>query len=172
MADEEEVDESEEEEGGGGGGGLVKVLILVLPALLVGAGGGYFLGNQSAEQAAMEAEEKDPEEIQEIKDPTALMGPVFKLDPFVVNLVDARSNRYLKITIQIELDSEDVMPELERRGPQVQDIILALLTSKKPKELQALEGKFRLREELLSRLNALLVNGKVKRVYFTEFVIQ
>ena len=165
MAEEEE----EEEEGGGG---LVKMLILVVPALLAGVGGGYYLGDSMAQKAIQEAEEKDPAEEKVNKDPASLVGPVIKLDPFVVNLVDARSNRYLKATIQLEMDSEEVVPELERRGPQVQDMILALLTSKKPDELQALEGKFRLREELLSRLNALLVNGKVKRIFFTEFVIQ
>ena len=166
-------DETEgEEEEGGGGGGLIKILILVIPALLVGVGGGYFIGKSMTEQAAMEAEQKDPAEEAAARDPGTLVGPIFKLEPFVVNLVDNRSNRYLKTTIQLELDSEEVLPELERRQPQIQDIILALLTSKTPKELQALEGKFRLREELLSRLNALLVNGTVKRVYFTEFVIQ
>ncbi|MBF0369587.1 MAG: flagellar basal body-associated FliL family protein [Magnetococcales bacterium] len=164
-------DEGQEEESEGGGGGMGKIILPVV-ALLIGAGGGWFLGNSTATQEAVETEEVDPQEQAEPKDPVELVGEMFKLDPFVVNLNESRGNRYLKTTIQLEMDNEALRPELERRQPQLQDIILALLTSKNSKELQALEGKFRLREELLSRINALLVNGTVKRVYFTEFVIQ
>lgn len=164
MAEEAEQEQS-------GGGGIVKLLILVIPALLVGLGGGYFIGKSLTETAMKEEQIKEPkEEEAKVKEPS--VGPMFKLDAFTVNLHEPRGNRYLKTTIQLELDSDLLKPEVEKRLPQIQDIVLALLTSKTTEELQSLEGKFRLREELLSRINALLVNGKLKRVYFTEFVIQ
>ncbi len=147
-------------------------LILPVVALLIGVGGGYYLGSSMTEASIKEAEQLEPQEEAVSKDPNAMVGEMFKLAPFVVNLNEPRGNRYLKTTIQLEMDSEALLAELERRSAQLQDIILSLLTSKSSKELQALEGKFRLREELLSRINALLVNGVVTRVYFTEFVIQ
>ncbi|MBF0144528.1 MAG: flagellar basal body-associated FliL family protein [Magnetococcales bacterium] len=158
-----------------GGGGLMK-LILPVVALLIGAGGGYFLGQSMAHKSAEEAAlaEPKPEEEAEQSDPSKLVGEMFKLDPFVVNLNEPRGNRYLKTTIQLEMekDKPKLKEELTARQAQLQDIILALLTSKNSQELQALEGKFRLREELMSRINALVVSGTVTRVYFTEFVIQ
>lgn len=168
MAEEAE----QEAEEGGGGGGIVRLLILVIPSLLIGLGGGYYFGKMMTQKAVEEARQKEPEKEQLSRDPASLVGPVFKLEPFVVNLNEPRGNRYLKTTIQMEMDNDALQTELDRRQPQVQDIVLALLTSKTSQELQTLEGKFRLREELLSRINALLVNGKIKRVYFTEFVIQ
>lgn len=166
------AEEAEQEEERSGGGGAGKLILMVVPALLVGLGGGYYIGKTLTQKSVEEAKKKDPEAVAAPKDPSALVGPIYKLDPFVVNLNEAKGNRYLKTTIQLELDKDTLQPEMERRHAQIQDIILALLTSKTTQELQALEGKFRLREELLSRINALLVNGRIKRVYFTEFVIQ
>jgi flagellar protein FliL len=154
-----------------GGGGIMK-LVLPIVALVIGVGGGYFMGSSMTESSMNEAAQLEPVEEKVSKDPNAMVGEMFKLAPFVVNLNEPRGNRYLKTTIQLEMDSEALLAELERRSAQLQDVILSLLTSKSSKELQALEGKFRLREELLSRINALLVNGVVTRIYFTEFVIQ
>ena len=168
MADEDQDD------GGGGGGGLTK-LILPLVALIIGGGGGYFAGSTLTANRNEAASLLKPVGGGDVpKDTSGLVGEMFKLDAFVVNLSEpgGRGNRYLKTTIQLEMDSPDLEPELRRREAQLKDVILALLTSKSSKELQALEGKFRLREELLSRINALLVYGAVSRVYFTEFVIQ
>ncbi|MBF0453297.1 MAG: flagellar basal body-associated FliL family protein [Magnetococcales bacterium] len=164
------AEEAEQEEASGGGG--IMKLVIPIVALLIGAGGGFYLGGSMTEQSIQEAEKLEPKAEPVNKDPNSMVGEMFKLDPFVVNLNEPRGNRYLKTTIQLEMDSEALMAELERRNAQLQDVILSLLTSKSSKELQALEGKFRLREELLSRINALLVNGIVTRVYFTEFVIQ
>ncbi|NGZ25833.1 MAG: flagellar basal body protein FliL [Magnetococcales bacterium] len=164
----EEAEQEEERSSGG----LGRLIILVVPALLVGLGGGYFVGKTLTQKSIEESKKKEPEAVAQPKDPSALIGPIFKLEPFVVNLNETKGNRYLKTTIQLELDKDTLKPEIEHRQAQIQDIILALLTSKTTQELQALEGKFRLREELLSRINALLINGKIKRVYFTEFVIQ
>lgn len=157
--------------GGGGGGGLIKIILLVV-GLLIGGGGGFFFGKGTGEKKAEEAHKLEPAAETVNKDPNTMVGEMYKLDPFVVNLSEPRGNRYLKSTIELEMDSEALKAELERRKAQLRDTILQLLTSKSSQELQALEGKFRLRDELLSRINAMLVNGTVTRVYFTEFVIQ
>ncbi|MBF0110255.1 MAG: flagellar basal body-associated FliL family protein [Magnetococcales bacterium] len=164
-------DSEKEESGGGGGGGLIKIILLVV-GLLVGAGGGFFIGKGMGEKAAQEAQQLEPAAETVNKDPNSMVGEMYKLEPFVVNLSEPRGNRYLKASIELEMDTEALKAELERRKAQLRDTVLQLLTSKSSQELQAMEGKFRLRDELLSRINAMLVNGTVTRVYFTEFVIQ
>lgn len=169
MAEESEKEAKES----GGGGGLMKIIIPVV-ALLLGAGGGYFMGNSAGTKHVEEVKNLEPEPKggEAPKDTRAMVGDMYKLEPFVVNLNEPKGSRYLKATIQLEMSTPDLKGELDRRAAQMQDVILALLTSKSFQELQALEGKFRLREELLSRINSLLVGGTVARVYFTEFVIQ
>lgn len=163
--------EKEEASGGGGGGGLVKIILLVV-GLLLGGGGGFFFGKNMGEKKLHEAEKLEPAAGPVSKDPNTMVGEMFKLEPFVVNLNEARGNSYLKATVELEMDSETLKAELEKRKAQLRDTVLQLLSSKSSQELRALEGKFRLRDELLSRINAMLVNGTVTRVYFTEFVIQ
>ncbi|MEG3638083.1 flagellar basal body-associated FliL family protein [Magnetococcus sp. PR-3] len=165
------AEEGNPEEEGGGGGGLMKIIIPVV-ALLLGVGGGYFLGDMMAAKETAEAAQAEPEDTKKPEDIQAMVGDVFPLEDFLVNLNEGRGNRYLKATIELELDTEELRPEVERRQPQIRDVILSLLGSKGAKELMDAEGKFRLREEILSRINAVLVNGNVKRVYFTAFVIQ
>ena len=166
------AEEEGQESGGKSGGGLLRIIILVIPALLIGLGGGYFLGSKLTAKHYEDKEKKEPQAAQAPKDPTQLVGEMYKFEPFLVNLNEPKGNRYLKAMVQLELANENIKAELERRQAQMRDVILQLLSSKSTQDLQAADGKFRLREELLSRINALLVNGAITRVYFTEFVIQ
>ena len=99
-------------------------------------------------------------------------GHIYKMEPFLVNLVDPAQLRYLKITLHVESDQEKPNEEYEKRLPQLRDAILIILSSKNYKDIMDSEGKSSLREEIKSRMNQLLVGLKVKNIYFTEFVIQ
>jgi flagellar basal body-associated protein FliL len=100
------------------------------------------------------------------------IGKVIPLDSFVVNISDRERDRYLKLKAELELSIPELSDELDQRMPQIRDLIISLLGSKSFEEVRTIEGKNFLREEMLLRINALLVSGKVKRVFFTEFVVQ
>ena len=92
-------------------------------------------------------------------------------NPFIVNLFDERGVRYLKVRLDIEVwDSTE--EEMAKKNPKIRDSLIVLLSSKKYEEIGSLEGKARLREEILFRLNRILGEGKAKEVYFTDFVVQ
>jgi flagellar FliL protein len=98
-------------------------------------------------------------------------GFMHRLDPFIVNLFDERGVRYLKVRLDIELwDATE--EEIQKKTPKIRDSLIVLLSSKKYEEIGSLEGKARLREEILFRLNRILGEGKAKEVYFTDFVVQ
>jgi len=90
----------------------------------------------------------------------------------VVNLNDPGGKRYLKTDIELEYTSEEVGVELQRRLPQLRDLILLQLSSKGLDDIQSVDGKIALRRELIQRINQTLTSGKVRNLYFTEFVIQ
>jgi len=100
------------------------------------------------------------------------LGKVVPLEPFVVNITDRDHDRFLKLKAEIELSSADVAAELDQRLPQIRDLIISLLGAKSFDEVRTIEGKNFLREEMLLRINSLLVTGKAKAIYFTEFVVQ
>jgi flagellar FliL protein len=62
--------------------------------------------------------------------------------------------------------------EVNQRMPQIKDAILLLIGNKTFHELNDLQGKIQLRAELINKINSILLKGKVKRIYFTDFVVQ
>jgi flagellar FliL protein len=100
------------------------------------------------------------------------VSTVFPLEPFIVNIYDGQEVRYLKMKVEFEMASADVKAEIETRQAPLRDAILVLLTTKTLQEVQDLQGKNQLREEILTAVNKILPPGKVTRVYFTDFVVQ
>ena len=99
-------------------------------------------------------------------------GAVMPLEPFLVNLADQESRRYLKLKVELEVDQEKHVKELEKSVSRMRDALILLLSSKTYTEISTQEGKRRLKEEILQRLAALPGGKKVKGVFFTEFVAQ
>lgn len=97
---------------------------------------------------------------------------LYEMEIFVVNLSDPGGKRYLKTKISLEYTGAELTDELKLRQPQLRDVVLLLLSSKTLEEIQGTEGKIILRRELVLRINQVLQKGKVRNLYFTEFVIQ
>ena len=151
-----------------------KVVIIVAVSFLIVMGlmgAGFYVvlnkvasidGEQKVESPAVtEAGEKPP-----------MIGPIFSLDTFIVNLADKDGKRYLRLTADLELSGATVSEEITTRLPQVRDSILMILPTKKLEELQSVEGKTALREEIITKLNGFLTKGQITNLYFTEFVFQ
>jgi flagellar FliL protein len=154
----------------GEGGGSKKKLIIIIAAVLVvligaGVGAFMFLGGED--------EKISPEEEQaELAKQANQVGPMVNIDSFIVNILDDQESRYLKAAITLEVSSEEASMELNARMPQIKDAILLLVGNKTFNELNDLQGKIQLRAELINKVNSILQKGKVKRIYFTDFVVQ
>ena len=97
---------------------------------------------------------------------------VYPLDPFIVNIYDGQDIRYLKVKVEFEIAGADVKGEIDSRQAPLRDAILVLLTTKTLQDIQDLQGKNQLREEILAAANRIVPPGKVTKVYFTDFVVQ
>ena len=64
------------------------------------------------------------------------------------------------------------LKEIEARVAQVRDTTILLLSSKRLSDITDFEGKALLKDDLRERVNALLDQGQVRSVMFTEFVVQ
>ena len=86
---------------------------------------------------------------------------------------DAINNRKAKdVSHNAFVKSQDCISELDLLKPKIMDSILGLLSSKRYKEIAGCEGKQRLKYEIAVSLNSYLTKGQVRKVYFTEFLIQ
>jgi len=151
---------------------LVIILIGVLFVLILGMGGGMFMmwTKLSAVSARTAIPENDPHAE---KTKPEQMGKVVSLDTFIVNLADPGGNRYLRVTMDMEVSGgKTPEEEITRRTSQLRDAILMILPTKRFSDIVSTEGKTALRDELIGALNGLLNTSKVSRIYFKEFVIQ
>ena len=96
---------------------------------------------------------------------------VFSLESFNVNLRGAGGGRVLRMEVQLEIRQKDEQ-HIQRAVPRLRDGVLTLASDYTFADLEGLDGKTRLRDEMHGRLNKLLDYGRIERVYFTEFVVQ
>ena len=95
-----------------------------------------------------------------------------ELKPFVANLGSSGGRKFLKLTMSVEVDTLELSDEVNQKMPQFRDTILLLLSSLSYDDIATLDGKQRLRNQVLNRINSQLSTGKVKNIYFSEFVMQ
>ncbi len=137
-------------------------LIIVIIVVILGAGG--FFGCKKGDEAkASRANSK--------KDQVSIVYP---LKSFIVNLMGKSrlGNRYLKVTIQLEIGFEEDKAIIDKLKPQLRDTILLILSNQTFDDIKTMEGKLELKQVLLSRINNVLDGEIVKQIYFTEFVVQ
>ena len=174
MAEDEGI--LEELEGAEAPGGKKKMgmIIGIIVGLMILGGGGYYAYINFFKEKPAEEKPADGEEAKEAApvEKDVNLGLMFPLDPFVVNLAGSEGKRFLKVTISLELSTPEVNLELKENIQKITDSILVLLSSKAFEDVYSVEGKFKLKDEITTRVNRFLVVGHVKDAYFTEFIIQ
>lgn len=100
------------------------------------------------------------------------VSTVFTLEPFIVNIYDGQDLRYLKVKVELEMTNPAIKPELEMNLAAIRDAVLVVLSTKTLQEVQDIQGKNQLREELLTAISKVVAQGKVSKIYFTDFVVQ
>ena len=151
-----------------------KAIILIIAAVvlvLAVIGGGFFfmwhMMTATLQQNQTAAEDTVGEEA-----PEEVIKPLYSLDTFIVNLADQGGKRYLRVTMELELDTAELAEEINQRLPQLRNSILMIIPSKSYADIGTAAGKAALRDELMTQLNSFLKSGQITNIYFTEFVVQ
>ena len=115
-----------------------------------------------------------PAEAAAAKPPEAaaeVAGPIVPFDPFVVNLDEPGTSRYLKCTLQFQVapKSEEV---LAKNKEVVRDAVLSYLSGLHLKDTLGAEAKDKIRTDLLARISKLVGPDKIHRMFFQDFVVQ
>ncbi len=100
------------------------------------------------------------------------IGPMVKIDEFIVNIISEEGSHYVKTSMSIEMTNAAVVEETTTRMPQIRDTVLLLIGNKTFEELQDLQGKKQLKAEITSKINSILQTGQIKSIYFTDFIVQ
>ncbi len=104
--------------------------------------------------------------------PTSIVGPVHALDPFVVNLDEPGTSRYIKVTMQLELVTADAGPAIEKSKQLIRDTILSHLSGLHLADTLGTAAKDKLRADVMVKLEEIVGKDKIRRLFFQEFVVQ
>lgn len=163
MSDEEDLEEVTSK---GSKGKMIGIIGAVAVAIGLAGGGGYYaatMGDDAADETLDEGEEG-----QLVQDTTRVVLP---LEPFSVNLRGSGAGRVLKLEVHLEVAST-VEEEVTERTAMLRDSVLGLASDYTVNDLEGIDGKTQLRDELLQRLNAALAGPRIERIYFTDLVVQ
>lgn len=101
-------------------------------------------------------------------------GLLVPLNEMIVNLASVTDDEhYLKVNITLEVtNDEKVKEEVTKRVPQLRDLVISILRTKSKDEIDQKEGKENLSGEILNSIDSHVGEGKVKHVFFEDFMIQ
>ena len=168
-------------------------ILLSIGLLILGVAGGYggfaLLGSSAAagEGEKAEGEEKPAEGNEaahgegakkgeehgdgEVVETNKATSSVVNLGVFTVNLRGSGGGRVLRMEVQLDT-GENTSLAMSERAPQLRDTVITAVSDYTWAELEGVDGKTRLRDELLERLNGAAAPLIVNRLYFTQFVVQ
>ncbi|MGF1625615.1 MAG: flagellar basal body-associated FliL family protein [Alphaproteobacteria bacterium] len=154
-----------------------KKLVLFVVVPIVALGGLYMsgmldslIGGESAEDAGELAEGADGPQF----------APPHEGDMYYLNMpemtVNLRSNNqratYLQLSITLELTSQEAIAEVEKVMPRVIDQFQTHLRELHAADLEGSAAVYRLREELLFRVNQAIAPAQVHDVLFESMLVQ
>lgn len=139
----------------------------LVPALVLAAGiaaGGYFMGSGGSAPACT-----GDKCTTEATTPKKTPGQIANMDAMTINLAD---NRFLKVGLAVQL-AEGIEAAEFAKGDisKIKDMLIDLLAGAKMEELQSVEGRQKIKEEIKKRSEKAF-EGNVLDVYFTDFVMQ
>lgn len=151
--------------------GKMKLIIIAVAAILVLGGGGaafYFMGSLDVYDMGDAAE----------ADVGRAMAPpkpayYYSMPEITVNLSSAETRAtYLRMNISLEFSNEDMIAQMQPNLPRVMDTFQIYLRELRVDDLQGSAGLFRLKEELLRRINLEIYPAKVDYILFKDIKVQ
>ena len=145
---------------------LVMLAGVGVALLLILAGGAYFAGLLDKFIGHKESAADAP--------PPPKPMVFFDLPDFLVNLNSPgnRKANFLKLTVSLQLESTEDTPRIASMMPRIIDNFQIYLRELRVEDLRGSEGIYRLREELLQRVNIAVAPVKVHEVLFKEMLVQ
>lgn len=164
-----EAEEAAEDDAAGEEGGTKKSLLarnkrllIAVPAVLALGGGGYF----AATEFDLFNSAPRPGNV-------TASTVYYDLPEMVVNLSSTGERaQYLKLKVALEAEDKQILRLLEPVLPRILDMFQLYLRELRGSDLEGSAGIFRLKEELLRRVNLEIHPGKVNRVLFKEIIVQ
>ena len=98
--------------------------------------------------------------------------PVIFTMPSLTTNLDGIPRRQIRVEMSLEMMDEEGYEEVITIAPEARDSIMRILHTKTFYDIETVQGKLRLKNEIIADLNSSLKKGVVKNVYFSDLVMQ
>jgi flagellar FliL protein len=129
-----------------------------------------YVSTLGVEQASL-SNEKAERDLASFEDSLRGDPVLYTMAPFNTNL-DGVPRRLVRVELSLEMMDEEGYEEVIGIVPQARDSIMRILNSKTFSDIESVQGKLHLKNQVVADLNASLRKGVVKNVYFNELVVQ
>jgi flagellar FliL protein len=96
---------------------------------------------------------------------------LYTMSPFNTNL-DGVPRRLVRMEVSLEMMDEEGYEEVIGEVPHARDSIMRIMNGKTFSDVETVQGKLQLKNQIVAELNSTLKKGVVKNVYFNELVVQ
>jgi flagellar protein FliL len=152
-----------------GGSNKALIIIVLVFNVLIAAGLGYQVLMGQAKGAAGHIKASD----EHAKEPAPTkFGPLIEVGALVANLGGPITGHYAKVVMHLEASDDKTKARIEEALVPIRSESLLYLSGL---DLKDASGQAQIRvisEALKTKLNALIGKNTIRRVYFSEFVIQ
>jgi flagellar FliL protein len=162
------AEEAEGKKKGGIKGLLANKLVLGGLALVLLAGGGgagwfFFMKKPAPVDPTVEARNAQAK------------SSFVEMKEMMINISGAQPGErqnFIKMKVALEIADAKLAPDIQPLLPRVEDMFQVYLRELRPADLEGSAGTFRLKEELLRRVNMAVHPAKVDAVLFKELLVQ
>jgi flagellar basal body-associated protein FliL len=138
----------------------VRLALIVFPAVLTAAFTAYFLLH---EKPVMKESSAARETADKTKEKRSL-----DLEPFVAPFEPGKGYTYIKVNLSFEVEDEKLFEEVKEKRILLRKTIYELLLEM-VKSSEKIPNAVNFKKEIGTRINPILMNGKIDKIFITEF---
>ncbi len=147
------------------------VIVAAVAVLALGGGAGAFLMKGRGAPAGGHGEAGHGAPVEDAKKPIVFLD----LREMMLNLSpDAAADKakYVKLRIALELKDAKAEADVKPLMPRLEDALQVYMRELRPSDVSGSIGIYRLREELLRRVNVAVYPARVEAVLFKDLIVQ
>lgn len=97
--------------------------------------------------------------------------PFVTIDDMTVQVKPFEEDRYVRLSVGLELDTKPSEAVVSRRTSQIRDVILKTFADRTNDDLRGSEGLVSLKQSLMQQLGQLVPDQRIRAIYVTQFAM-
>jgi len=147
------------------------MLIMAIPFLLIQVGASYYVTMTLLFPHFPEPEVVEEEVVVEEEEEKIAYNEGHTLEDQTVNVFDGTRSRFLVFNATMETPDGSVLEEMKKRDRQLKDLFLREIATFPFEMLANVEHRDSLANYMRDRVNSLLMEGEVRKIYFDQWVV-